>query len=188
MSFRCRCFHSHKDSAVMTQIKTAHGVPVVKNCCVTNEIKCLKTKQFPFLLVHAWKEGGISYFFWAFFPFQQLSVTSTFEILPRPCCCLPIPWATNSTKIVQNQHQQVQLWQRAQEVTSKANLSQVSIACLALRALSIALSDLWGNPRCPESLFWKVWFRMQPPALKQPESCDSYRYGLCIEVPWMYPS
>lgn len=171
----------------MTQIKTAHGVLVVKNCCVTNEIKCLKTKQFP-LWPRPCMEGRWDIlFFEPFFPFQQLQVTSTFEILPRPCCCLPIPWAANSTETVQNQRQQVQLWQRAQEVTSKAKLSQVCVACLALWALSIASSDLWGNPWCPESLFWRAWFRILPPALKRPESCDSYRYSLCIEVPWMYP-
>lgn len=99
MSFRCRCFHSHKDSAVMTQIKTAHGVPVVKNCCVTNEIKCLKTKQFPFLLVHAWKEGGISYFFLSLFSIP--AIVSDFYLWNTPQTVLLSPHSL-SNELYQN--------------------------------------------------------------------------------------
>lgn len=126
-------------------------------------------------------------FLLAFFPLQQLSVASTIEVLPRPCCSLPHSLSSRSYWDSPKPRPTSSVMAKGQEITSKAKPSQLSNTCLTLWSLSLAWSDLWGNPWCPESLFWRAWFGMLPLALKQPESCDVCRYGLCTEVPWMHP-
>lgn len=170
----------------MTQIKRAHGVPVVQNCSVTNDIKCLKTNRFPSYCVHAWKEGGMS------FPlglFSTPAIVSGFYhwTTPQPCCSPLHSLSSRSYWDSSKPMPTISVKARGTTVNIRSKLSQIPITCLASWALSMAWSDLWGGPWCPESLFWRAWFRMLPPALKQPESCDGCRYGLCTEVPWMYP-
>lgn len=163
-----------------------HGVLVGKNCYGTNEIKSLQTSSFPSYYVRARKEGGMS---------SPLGLFSTYS----NCWCLlplehsdydvlsPVPRAADPTGIVQTQCQQVQFWQRAKGITqSEAKPTIHHLPCFVSMKHSLVWfmrKSLVSSTLPSQSTIWETL----PSVLKQPENCDSYRFGLCTEMPRTHP-